>query len=116
MTTSYAEDTLADHDRAGFWATTAAWVSTWVWMVAIAPVRPQSDEDFMAAREAFRTGNRTRLDALAPRLRDHVLYPYVAYYRMRQRIDVSPAEDVRGLMSQRVATVPPLPPSVSLAP
>jgi soluble lytic murein transglycosylase len=69
-------------------------------MVAVAPVHAQSDEDFMAAREAFRTGNRTRLDALAPRLRDHVLYPYVAYYRMRQRIDETPAEDVRELMTQ----------------
>ena len=69
-------------------------------MFAAAPARAQGDDDFLAAREAFRTGNRARLDALAPRLREHVLYPYVAYYRMRQRIDETPAEDVRELIAQ----------------
>jgi soluble lytic murein transglycosylase len=69
-------------------------------MLAIAPARAQGDEDFMSAREAFRTGNRARLDAIAPRLRDHVLYPYVAYYRMRQRLEETPADDVRELIAQ----------------
>ena len=67
---------------------------------AAAPVRAQGDDDFMAAREAFRTGNRARLDALAPRLQDHLLHPYVAYYRMRQRLDETPAEEVRALIEQ----------------
>ena len=78
----------------------------WSWLLALllaaaaAPLHAQGDDDFMAAREAFRTGNRARLDALAPRLRDHLLYPYVAYYRMRQRLDETPAEEVRALMEQ----------------
>ncbi|MGH8667252.1 MAG: transglycosylase SLT domain-containing protein [Burkholderiales bacterium] len=76
------------------------WILAAALMLAAAPARAQSDDDFMAAREAFRTGNRARLDALAPRLREHVLYPYVAYYRMRQRIDETPAEDVRDMMAQ----------------
>jgi soluble lytic murein transglycosylase len=65
-----------------------------------APAQAHDDDDFMAAREAFRTGNRARLDAVAPKLRDHVLYPYVAYYRMRQRLDETPAQDVRALIEQ----------------
>ncbi|MCC7082821.1 MAG: lytic transglycosylase domain-containing protein [Burkholderiales bacterium] len=69
-------------------------------LFALAPARAQSDDDFLAVREAFRTGNRARLDAIEPRLRSHVLYPYVAYYQMRQRLDEAPADDVRALMVQ----------------
>ncbi len=53
----------------------------------------ESDDDFRDAREAFRTGNRARLEQLAPRLTSHVLYPYVLYWRTRQRLDeLQPAE------------------------
>ena len=60
----------------------------------------QDDEAFMAAREAFRTGNRAKLDSLEPRLRDHVLYPYVSYWRARQRLDDAAPAEVRGLIAQ----------------
>lgn len=47
----------------------------------------------MAAREAFRTGNRAKLDQLAPRLASHVLSPYVTYWRVRQRLEeIQPAQ------------------------
>lgn len=54
----------------------------------------------MAAREAFRTGNRTKLDQLAPRLSSHVLSPYVAYWRMRQRLEESPPGEIRDAIAQ----------------
>jgi soluble lytic murein transglycosylase len=60
----------------------------------------QSDDDFMAAREAFRTGNRARLDTYASRLGDHVLYPYVAYWQMRGRLDEITPGDVRALINR----------------
>lgn len=60
----------------------------------------QSDDDFMAAREAFRTGNRAQLDTLARRLQGHVLYPYVEYWRMRQRLDEASPDAVRELMAR----------------
>ena len=60
----------------------------------------QSDEDFMVAREAFRTGNRAKLDSVALQLRDHPLGDYVLYWQMRQRIDEADAEDVRALLSR----------------
>lgn len=60
----------------------------------------QSDEDFMAAREAFRVGNRAKLDAAALRLRAHVLYPYVRYWQMRQRLNDAAPDDVRALIAQ----------------
>ena len=58
----------------------------------------QTDEDFMVAREAFRTGNRAKLDAVAPRLRDHPLNEYVLYWQMRQRLEEADAEDIRALL------------------
>ena len=69
-------------------------------LLAWAPVGAQNDEDFMAARDAFRTGNRARLDALEPQLRGHVLYSYVDYWRMRQRLDESAPETVREAMAR----------------
>ncbi len=53
----------------------------------------------MAAREAFRTGNRLKLDQLAPALVQHTLYPYVAYWRIRQRLDEVPAAEVRDMLA-----------------
>ncbi len=88
-----------------FFAERGAWRAAWV-LLALAllatapPARAQSDEDFLAAREAFRTGNRDRLDALAPRLEGHVLEPYVAYWRMRQRIDEASPQAVRALIAE----------------
>ncbi len=60
----------------------------------------QSDEDFMAAREAFRVGNRAKLDAAALRLRAHQLYPYVLYWQVRPRLDDASPDEVRTLLAQ----------------
>src|SRR5690349_5326269 len=43
----------------------------------------QSDADFLAARAAFDKGDRAKLAAVAPRLGNHVLAPYVAYWQLR---------------------------------
>jgi soluble lytic murein transglycosylase len=91
---SFCAERFTARNRA--WSLAAA-VLLWS---AAAPLFAQGDDDFMAAREAFRTGNRARLDAIAPRLTGHVLYPYVVYYRMRQRLDETPAEDVRAVMEE----------------
>lgn len=62
------------------------------------PARAGGDEDFMAAREAFRTGNAARLAHLSARLKDHVLYPYVAYYRLRMALDQATADQVQAFV------------------
>ncbi len=51
----------------------------------LAPADQESD--FLAAREAFRTGNGTRLDGLYERLKETPLEPYLAYYRLRMHWD-----------------------------
>ena len=45
------------------------------------------DTQFIAAREAFRVGNRPRLEALAADLRGHPLADYADYYLLRQGIE-----------------------------
>lgn len=57
------------------------------------PAAAATDDDFLAAREAFRVGDGRKLDMYARRLQGHVLEPYVAYWQLRLRLeDTSPAE------------------------
>ncbi|HET9700999.1 MAG TPA: transglycosylase SLT domain-containing protein [Burkholderiales bacterium] len=61
--------------------------------MAAPPVAPSADEDFLAARDAFRLGNAARLEKHAARLKGYPLEPYVTYYRLRLRLeDAEPAE------------------------
>jgi soluble lytic murein transglycosylase len=57
------------------------------------PAVAASDDDFLAAREAFRVGDARKLDMYAKKLHGYVLEPYVAYWQLRMRLeDASPAE------------------------
>ena len=57
------------------------------------------DDEFHAAREAYRTGSAAKLDAHARRFRGHLLEPYVAYWQLSLRLEQAPAEDVRAFMA-----------------
>src|SRR5215469_7685128 len=46
-----------------------------------------TDADFAAARDAYRAGDAARLDLLAPRLKGHLLEPYVAYWQLTLNLD-----------------------------
>jgi soluble lytic murein transglycosylase len=58
-----------------------------------------SDEDFLAARDAFRAGDRKKLDQLAARLQGHVLQPYVAYWQLRGRLEEAAPEAIRAYLA-----------------
>lgn len=60
----------------------------------IATACAASDEDFLAAREAFRVGNAPKLDSAATRLSTHALYPYVVYWQLRMRLNDADKDDV----------------------
>ena len=64
--------------------------------VAAAP----GDDDFMAMREAFRVNDARKLDALAPRLKGHVLEPYAAYWQLRARLDDADPQTVRAFLAE----------------
>ncbi|HET7776448.1 MAG TPA: transglycosylase SLT domain-containing protein, partial [Azospira sp.] len=68
--------------------------------LALAPLSPAqagSDEQFVAARDAFRAGDLNRLERLAADLKDHELWPYVEYFRLRAQLDKADASTVAGL-------------------
>ena len=58
------------------------------------------DEDFLAARDAFRAGDAVRLDSLAPRLKNSPLEVYVAYYQLRMKLETSDASVIRAYLSR----------------
>ncbi len=57
------------------------------------------DDDFLAAREAYRTGQAARLEGYARRLKGHVLEPYVAYWQLNLRFEQASPEEVRSFLS-----------------
>ena len=63
------------------------------------------DADFIAARDAYRAGDAPRLDRLAPRLKDHLLEPYVTYWRLKLRLDEADPRAVRAFL-ERYADMP----------
>ena len=54
----------------------------------------QSDKDFVDARTAFERGDRMRLDALAPKLANHVLAPYVEYWQKKLKQDNATDDEI----------------------
>ena len=58
------------------------------------------DDDFLAAREAFRVGDAARFERAAKSLNDYVLEPYVAYWRLRMRIEQAAPEEVQALLER----------------
>jgi len=65
--------------------------------ISIAVAGP--DEDFLAARDAFRTGDGRKLELFAQRLKGYILEPYVTYWRLRMRLDESDPAELRAFMS-----------------
>jgi soluble lytic murein transglycosylase len=60
-----------------------------------------SDADFMLARDAFRSGDASRLDKIAPRLKGHLLEAYVEYWQLRLKLDDADPERVRSFLARR---------------
>lgn len=56
------------------------------------------DEDFLAAREAFRTGDARKLDLYGQRLKGYILEPYVTYWQLRMRLEDADPADVRAFI------------------
>ena len=60
----------------------------------------QSDKDFLDARTAFERGERGRLDALAPKLSDHVLAQYVEYWQKKLRLDTATDAEIDAYLAR----------------
>jgi len=66
-------------------------------LTAVAHAASQ-DDDFLAAREAFRVGDAVRFERAAKSLGGYVLEPYVDYWRMKLRLENADADEVRALL------------------
>ena len=58
------------------------------------------DDDFLAAREAFRVGDVVRFERAAKSLSDYPLEPYIAYWRLRMRLEQATPEEVQALLAR----------------
>ncbi len=56
--------------------------------------------DFNAARDAFRSGNSTRLASLYARLKSSPMEPYVTYYQLRMRLDDKDSAPIRFFLAR----------------
>src|SRR5437660_978241 len=62
------------------------------------------DAALLAARDAFEANHRAKLATLAPKLKGHVLEPYVEYWQLFFRLPGASAEDVRDFLSRYPGT------------
>jgi len=58
-----------------------------------------TDEDILAAREAYLAGNAARLETHAQRLQGHLLEPYVAYWQLSLTLGEAAPEEVRAFLT-----------------
>lgn len=69
-----------------------------------APAAPRGkmsqDDHFLAAQEAFEKGRAAQLASHADALRDHVLEPYVEYWKLRLAIDDLPTATARDFLAR----------------
>ncbi|MCM8595332.1 lytic transglycosylase domain-containing protein [Accumulibacter sp.] len=63
-----------------------------------------ADEQFLAARDAFRAGDRARLERLAPALEGHELEPYVAYWQLAVDLKDSDPSVIGSFLSRNEGT------------
>src|SRR5271170_5725470 len=73
--------------------------------ITVAAYAQPTDADFAAARDAYRAGDAARLERIAPRLAGYLLEPYVAYWRLRLKLDDADPAAVRAFL-ERYADLP----------
>lgn len=64
----------------------------------------QLDDEFRAAREAFRRGQAARLDQAAARLRAYPLEPWVQYWQIRLRLETAAPAEVEAMLARLADT------------
>ena len=58
------------------------------------------DDDFLAAREAFKVGDVIKFERYAKTLSDYPLEPYIAYWRLRLRLNEASPAEVQALLAR----------------
>ncbi len=63
-------------------------------------VRADQDDDFLAARDAFRAGDAHKLATLALSFKNSPLEVYVAYYQLKLNLDTADISSIRGYLAR----------------
>jgi soluble lytic murein transglycosylase len=58
----------------------------------------KGDDVILEMSQAFKKGDKTRLSALLPQTRGHVLEPLAAYWDLRVRLDTAPESEIRSFL------------------
>lgn len=80
------------------------WVAAALMLLAAAVPAAPLDDEFLAARDAFRARHAGRLEAEARRLKGHLLEPYVAYWRLALRLESAAPEEVQAFLDAHADT------------
>ncbi len=59
-----------------------------------------ADDDFLAARDAFRSGDAVKLAVFAQRLRQSPLEVYTAYYQLKMRLETADQSEIRAYLAR----------------
>lgn len=69
-----------------------------------AGARAGADDAVLAAQAAFRNGDAARLDRHAAQLEGHVLAPWVAYWRLKLRLEEAAPADIHAFLSRHAGS------------
>ncbi len=69
-------------------------------LLAVLPAWAGQDEDFLAARDAFRAGDAAKLERFAQRLKKSPLEVYVSYYRLRLDLEHADPKKMREFLAR----------------
>ena len=69
-------------------------------LLAVVAHAASQDDDFLAAREAFRVGDAVKFERSAKSLGGYVLEPYVDYWRLKLRLENAGADEVQALLAR----------------
>jgi soluble lytic murein transglycosylase len=72
----------------------------WLLFAAAEASAAASDEDFIAARDAFRNGDAVQLQRLAGEFRQSVLEPYITYYQLKLNLDKDDPAAIRRFLAR----------------
>ena len=75
-----------------------ALTATSIWSTGV-QAQNKGDDVILEMQQAFKKGDKTRLSALLPQTRGHVLEPLAAYWEMRARLDTAPESEIRGFLN-----------------
>lgn len=62
-------------------------------------------DEFLTLRDAFANGDVSKVEQLAPRFSGSLLEPYVAYYRLRLRIETTSEGEIKAFLARPADTV-----------